>query len=180
MLCVLVWVLEAMRMDSPYHMTSFHKCWNREQTPPDETRGKRAYDLNKSQLNKWEKLQRQNKVCFCVSLSLFQYSVVSTGIAMHRLLQPPSQASKEKRRPATGCLRIRKTCAKLLAVKFTVKLSQKYPELIYRQRIHIKVVYRAIQLACQRESCRFLAVSSFLSEPLIESIQLVSAFTLFR
>ncbi len=63
MLCVLVWVLEAMRMESPHHMTPFHKCWNREQPPPNESLGKRVYDLNKSQLNKWEKLQKQDKVC---------------------------------------------------------------------------------------------------------------------
>ncbi len=63
MLCVLVWVLEAMKMDSPHHMTPFHKCWSRDQLPLDEARGKRAFDMNKSQLNQWEKLKRESKVC---------------------------------------------------------------------------------------------------------------------
>jgi len=58
-LSVLVWVLEAMRLDSPNHMFPFHKCWNRDRPVVDNSRGKRAYDMNQSQLSQWDKLRRE-------------------------------------------------------------------------------------------------------------------------
>ena len=53
-------------MESPLHMTPFHKCWDRERLVPDETTGKRAHEMNKSQLNQWEKLKREQKVSVSV------------------------------------------------------------------------------------------------------------------
>ncbi|XP_064383088.1 uncharacterized protein LOC135331774 isoform X2 [Halichondria panicea] len=94
MLCVLVWVLEAMRMESPHHMTPFHKCWNREQPPPNESLGKRVYDLNKSQLNKWEKLQKQDKAIHRMRSSV-RASVFLQRISPFRLSTPKKMVTTQ-------------------------------------------------------------------------------------
>lgn len=61
-LCVLVWILEAMRMDHPGHMTPLSQCWKLDCPPPNEEKGKKRLELIKTQLHKFDVLTREHKV----------------------------------------------------------------------------------------------------------------------
>ena len=58
-LCVLVWVLQSMRMDKPAHMTPLYLCWRIDRPPPNETMGRRVAERNKGLMQQWEAMVKQ-------------------------------------------------------------------------------------------------------------------------
>ena len=59
---MLVWVLEAMRMEHPSHMTPLSQCWRLDCPPPDETKGKKRAEMFKTQLHKFDAIVKEHKV----------------------------------------------------------------------------------------------------------------------
>ena len=53
-LCVILWVLEAMRMASPRYMPSLHDFWRLDHPKPNEQIGKRTAERQETLLSQWE------------------------------------------------------------------------------------------------------------------------------
>jgi glycerol-3-phosphate cytidylyltransferase-like family protein len=87
---VLVWVLEAMRMEHPSHMTPLSQCWKLNRPPPDETKGKKRTELFKTQLHKFDTITKEHKV----HINIIAH-VMDQSISVH-LLTYLLQQMKEK------------------------------------------------------------------------------------
>ena len=48
-----------MRMDKPAHMTPLYQCWRIDRPPPNETMGRRVAERNKSLMQQWETMVKQ-------------------------------------------------------------------------------------------------------------------------
>ena len=73
-LCVLVWVLEAMRMESPSHMTPLSQCWRLDRPHPDEAKGKKRAEMIKTQLHKFDAITKEHRVSATPALHYGLYS----------------------------------------------------------------------------------------------------------
>ena len=72
---MLVWVLEAMRMENPSHMTPLSQCWRLDHPPPDEAKGKKRTEMFKTQLHKFDAIIKEHKVHIMKPLHMLQISV---------------------------------------------------------------------------------------------------------
>ena len=61
-LCVMVWILEAMQLDSPLHAIPLAKCWNLDCKYVDEVGRRRVHERNQLLLKQWQQLYLDVKV----------------------------------------------------------------------------------------------------------------------
>lgn len=61
-LCVMVWILEAMQLDSAHHAVPLAKCWNLDCKYTDEIGRKRTHERNQRIYKQWQELNLKVKV----------------------------------------------------------------------------------------------------------------------
>lgn len=58
-LCVMVWILESMQLESPHHAVPLAKCWNLDCKYTDEVGRKRIYEHKQKMLPRWHDLHKR-------------------------------------------------------------------------------------------------------------------------
>ena len=58
----MVWILEAMQLDSAHFAVPLAKCWNLDCKYTDEVGRKRIYERDQKSLKKWQELNLKVKV----------------------------------------------------------------------------------------------------------------------
>ncbi len=59
---MLIWILDAMQLESPNYATPFFKCWNINRPKMDEANGQKMYEGNRVKLSQWYDLYKSARV----------------------------------------------------------------------------------------------------------------------
>lgn len=71
-LCVMVWILEAMQLDSPLYAIPLAKCWNLDCKYVDEVGRRRIHERNQQLLRQWQQLYVEVKVGYSTRFFFFR------------------------------------------------------------------------------------------------------------